>query len=898
MRLRWVSPRRWRLSSSLTLTIVLLAALLVLVSVLVERALIAERLEAELDNAVSVGMIAAAEVDRFLRNIESTTLAVTQFLAVEPFNQKSYDTYLGRVYAATGVLRSLLVTDLDGTVIAAAFGEGIGTDLSTRPYVHALQAGAATVWSEGLPTGPGRQIMVAYGRVITTPGGTRRGFLIAAFQPPALMSALTESLPQDARVTLLDQRGFVIYTSAGILLTPAERDLSPRPNIQRALRGEVVRLSGRAAPLTEDPRYGALVPIARTGWVLAFSRELIPLENRLRAPFGRQRRLLVGAIIVAGAIGFGVSLRLFRPLGRLAQAAAAIARGERPTIPDVAGPAELAALVGGMSAMSRAVQEREEALRLIAEAGKQLSATLELDTIVRDLARLVVPRLADWCLIYLLGPDDSMRRVETAHVDAAKEELVRRFAATSPGPDAAPALREVLATGRSMLLPDVSDDLLRRLSAGEDQVRLSREIGITSAMHVPMLAHGKAMGALSLISSVSARRYTADDLALAEELAQRAALAADKARAYERERSIAETLQRSLLRSRLPQLPGITLASRYLPARLESEVGGDWYDAVVLPDGGLAVVMGDVAGRGIQAAAVMGQLQNAVRAYAAEGYGPAVILQRVARMLDLREMATLLILVFDPATHAVRYANAGHLPPLVLAPDGTVTVLEGGSAPLSIVSSEVTYVDYSAHLIPGSTVLLYTDGLVEVRGESIDEGLVRLTDTLRRAPAEDVEGLVNHVLFGVLREEAGTDDVALLAMHAAVLDPALLRLRLDASPDSAPLLRHTLRRWLAQSHLEAAEIFDLTVAASEAFSNAIEHAYGAGDATIDVDARVDGDVVRVTVRDWGRWREQRGQHRGRGIALMRGLMDEVDVASGPEGTTVRMWRRVRREVTV
>jgi len=898
MRIRWVSPRRWRLSTSLTITIVALATLLVLVTVLVERALVTERLDAELDNAVSVGMIAAAEVDRFLRNIETTTLAVTQFLAVEPFNQQSYDTYLGRVYAATGVLRSLFVTDLEGTVVAAAFGEGVGADLSARPYLRTLRAGAATVWSEGLPLDRPSQLMVAFGRVIATPGGSRRGFLIATFQPPALMGALTESLPQDARVALLDQRGAVIYTSAGTPLTPAERDLSRLPDIQRALRGDVVRLSGGGVPLADTPRYGALVPIRRTGWVLVFSRDLAPLENRLRAPFGRQRRLLVGAIILAGTIGFAVSLRLFRPLGRLAQAAAAIARGERPSLPDVAGPAELATLVTGMSVMSRAVKEREDALRLIAEAGKQLSASLDRDTILREFARLVVPRLADWCVIYLLGPDDRIRRHEIAHVDPGTEELLRRL-----GDELIPAggrhpIAEVMASGRAVLVPEVSDEFLRRAAPDGEQFHLLREVGFTSAMLLPMMANAKAFGAIALVASTPARRYTGDDLGLAGELAQRAALGVEKARAYERERGIAETLQRSLLRSRLPHLPGITLASRYLPARQEAEIGGDWYDAVFLPQGGLAVIMGDVAGRGIQAAAVMGQLQNAVRAYVAEGYGPALILQRVARMLDLREMATLLVLFFDPVTHAVRYANAGHLPALVLTGDGGVTALEGGAAPLSIVSSEVTYADYTAQLAPGSTILLYTDGLVEVRGESIDDGLRRLRDTLRDAPVSDADGLLNHVLFGMLQDQPGTDDVALLALHAGVLDPAGLRLRLDASPDAAPVLRYTLRRWLGQSQVDPAEIFDLTVAVTEAFANAVEHAYGAGDAAIEIESRVDGDVVRIVVRDWGRWRTPRGQHRGRGLALMRGLMDEVDVTSGPDGTTVRMWRRVRRGVPV
>jgi serine phosphatase RsbU (regulator of sigma subunit)/anti-sigma regulatory factor (Ser/Thr protein kinase) len=564
----------------------------------------------------------------------------------------------------------------------------------------------------------------------------------------------------------------------------------------------------------------------------------------------------------------------------------------------VAGPAELATLVTGMSVMSRAVREREEALQLIAEAGKQLSASLDHDAILREFARLVVPRLADWCLIYLRGPDDRVRRVEIAHADPGREDLVRRLADELIPPDSRHPIMEVMATGQPLLASEVTDDLLRRAAPDAERYGLIREVGFTSAMLVPMLADGKAFGAISLVSSLSGRRYTEDDLALAGELTQRAALALEKARAYERERSIAETLQRSLLRSRLPHLPGITLASRYLPARQEAEIGGDWYDAVFLPEGGLAVIMGDVAGRGIQAAAVMGQLQNAVRAYAAEGYGPAVIMQRVARMLDLREMATMLVLFFDPVTHAVRYANAGHLPALVLTPEGEVTSLEGGAAPLSIVSSEVTYVDHEARLPAGSTILLYTDGLIEVRGEPIDEGLRRLHQALRSAPVSDPEELLNHVLFHMLHDQPGTDDVALLALHAGVLDPAALRLRLDASPDAAPVLRYTLRRWLGQSQIDPAEIFDLTVAATEAFANAVEHAYGAGDAAIEVEARVDGDVVRMMVRDWGQWREQRGQHRGRGIALMRGLMDEVDVTSGPDGTTVRMWRRVRRGVPV
>jgi len=194
MRLRWVSPRRWRLGTSLTLTILSLAALLVLVTVVVERGLLQERIEAELENAVAVGRLAAGEVDRFLGNVENMTLAVAQLLAVEPFNTETYNAYLQRVSVGTVGLRTLLVTDLGGQVIASTSGEELGTDLSARPYIQALRRGAQTVWSEDPPGPRSAEPAVVFSRVISTPGGSHRNYLVARFSPAALMTPLVESL--------------------------------------------------------------------------------------------------------------------------------------------------------------------------------------------------------------------------------------------------------------------------------------------------------------------------------------------------------------------------------------------------------------------------------------------------------------------------------------------------------------------------------------------------------------------------------------------------------------------------------------------------------------------------------------------------------------------------------
>lgn len=912
-------PRPWRLGTSLTVSLAVLLMLLIAFAFLTYRNLLNERRTSEIDTSVALARTLAAEVDRFIHDLEITTLAVALVLGNEdiPIDQPTIGPYLQRIAQEYGFIRALFVTDLRGRVVASASGEGIGLDLSERSYMQRLRAGTPQVWSDslsGLQTG---QVTIAFGRVIQSRGGRIRGYLVTAFYPVRLMARLQATAPEDARLALLDRRGVIMHVTDLPGLPADQRDVSGYPPVQQALTGRPVRLDRRGLPFATEPRYGALVPVTATGWVLTFTRPLLPLEARIREPVLNQAVLFSLAVLLVMLLFRVIAGRLIRPLESLAATAAAIARGTRPQIPDAPGGMETAQLAAGMRTMVQAVADREDRLhdavdrerdareaaeranarlKFLTEASVVLAGSLDYEETLRNVARLAVPHFADWCAVDLVTDDGTVKRLSVAHVDPTKVELAyelqRRYPTT---PETSPAYYQAVRTGQPVLAPEVTDEMLQAAARDAEHLRILRELGIASVIMAPLSVREQSLGVISFAWSESARRYSDEDAQLALDLARRAAVAVENARLYRRERGIAETLQRSLLRKRLPEFPGMAAAARYLPARQESEIGGDWYDALALPDGRIGLVMGDVAGRGVQAAAVMGQLQNAVRAYAMEGHPPAVILDRVTRLLDLREMATLLYLVFDPGTWIVQYANAGHLPPLVISPDGTPALLEGGSPPLGG-ATDIAFREDTVSIIPGSTIVLYTDGLVEVRGEPLDEGLARLLRATAAASPVEPEALLDHLLATLLGAGAPADDVALLALRADRLDAVRLRLRLDAAPPSMPLLRHTLRRWLGQSGVSPDEVFEITVAASEAFSNAVEHAYAAADAQIEIEGSLQDEAVTLTIRDWGQWREPRGANRGRGLSLMRGLMDEVTVTPGPDGTTVRMSRRLHREV--
>jgi GAF domain-containing protein/anti-sigma regulatory factor (Ser/Thr protein kinase) len=440
---------------------------------------------------------------------------------------------------------------------------------------------------------------------------------------------------------------------------------------------------------------------------------------------------------------------------------------------------------------------------------------------------------------------------------------------------------------------------VRSSDAGEfDLVSpLLREKGVVALLGVPLVVDDRVLGVLH-VGAFEPRAWSDDDVALLELAAERLAVAIDHSRLYAREHAVAETLQQSLLPEQLPDVPGVELASRYVPGAPDTEVGGDWYDVIPLPGGRVGLAMGDVVSRGIRAASVMGQLRNAMRAYALDGRPPASVLERLhdlLRSLERREMATLAYMVLDPVTLSYTLASAGHPPPLVLGADGVVDLVEEGRGPPLGAVSEAIYQETSGELEPGATVLLYTDGLVERRDMWIDQGIEQLTVEAAGAAGAPPEELLSRLLGTLVPEGGGQDDVAALAVRLTPLSADRLALRLRAEPHVLSPLRRTLRQWLEALGGGEGEVYDVLVAVTEAAANAIEHAYGPADESFDVEAEAGpGGDVTVVVRDHGRWRPPRGHNRGRGTLLMQELMDHFEVTTSEDGTEVRMRRKLER----
>jgi anti-sigma regulatory factor (Ser/Thr protein kinase)/putative methionine-R-sulfoxide reductase with GAF domain len=420
-----------------------------------------------------------------------------------------------------------------------------------------------------------------------------------------------------------------------------------------------------------------------------------------------------------------------------------------------------------------------------------------------------------------------------------------------------------------------------------------REKGIHSVLGVPLIVEGDLLGVLH-VGTLQPRAFTDDDAAVLQLAAARIAPVIERARLYEaleRQHRGAVALQRSLLPERLPEIAGVPVAARYFPAR--DEVGGDWYDVIELPRGDVGIAIGDVAGHGVRAASLMGQLRTAMRAYALEGHGPAKVLQRLDRLLQSirgRGMATSSYATFDPESGSVTFASAGHPPPAILKHGGEVRLLEiSPGAPLGALPYQ-GFTEGTTTLEAGDIFLFYTDGLIELRKEPLDVGLARLLEAMRGA--DSAEQICQQVTEALVPHEGANDDIAFVAVQSEVVSETLL-LRLPAEPATLAQVRQAVRRWLRARGADDEEVDMVTLACGEACANAIEHAYSPGSAIFEVEGRVEAGEVLIAVRDLGRWRAPRGSNRGRGLTIIDEMMDAVDVKPTQEGTEVLMRRRLR-----
>jgi PAS domain S-box-containing protein len=434
-------------------------------------------------------------------------------------------------------------------------------------------------------------------------------------------------------------------------------------------------------------------------------------------------------------------------------------------------------LVKEQLARAEAVEARRR-LALLAAAGPALSASLDYaETLVR-ITHLLVPELADWCLLDGVDDDGSIRQFAAAHADPEKEELLirlkehRRFGEGDPG-----STSEVLRTGESVLIPDLPEATSYEwvLGSGEHLDILLR-LEPRSLMCVPLLARGRTIGAVTLVSSRPDRRYGEEDLALAEDLAYRCALAADNARLYRDRSEIASVLQRNLLPPHLPQIPGIEVGAEYLPVGEANEVGGDFYDLINTVEDGWVCSIGDVRGKGVEAASVTALARYTIRAVTMRDDRPSEVLaalnEAMLRQLPEDRFCTAACIRLEPEDGLsgveIDVSRAGHPAPLLLRPDGPVEEV-GCPGRVLGVFDDAELGDSSLRLMPGEALVLYTDGVTEARSPDGDFfGEERLHDLLRSCSGLDAASLAGRIKNVVLDFQEGDprDDLAVLVLRA------------------------------------------------------------------------------------------------------------------------------------
>ncbi len=432
--------------------------------------------------------------------------------------------------------------------------------------------------------------------------------------------------------------------------------------------------------------------------------------------------------------------------------------------------------------MRAAEQITLDELSFLSDAGLVLSSSLEPQRIADMLASLAVPRLGDGAMLFLRSGD----RIELAavvHIRPTVASYLRGLVAERPptlADDVPPGL--VLRTGQTWYLPFVPEEIARSLTPGDDGYLRLRRARIGPNVTVPMPGRGRVLGALTLTRESG--DYTPVEITLAEHLARRGAAALDNAQLFRGVQESALTLQRSLLPGTPPAIDGVDIAMEYHPGTVGTEVGGDLYDVIPLSEGRVGVAIGDVMGRGLRAAAVMGQLRAALRAYALEGWGPAALLSRLDRVVDSLpglQMATCLYVVYDPASNRATVSNAGHLPPLLVLTDEEpdYLVLDPG-LPLGV-GDGVDFSEATLTLPPGSSIVLFTDGLVESRRVPLTEGMDRLRRGLacavppaRPGAESSARALLDRCLSAASHSSQTDDDTALLVLSTYPVGPPLL----------------------------------------------------------------------------------------------------------------------------
>lgn len=418
--------------------------------------------------------------------------------------------------------------------------------------------------------------------------------------------------------------------------------------------------------------------------------------------------------------------------------------------------------------IERKSERAERHLILQADASALLGKAFEHEASLKHVAHLTVPRFADWCVVEL-AEGDATNVVALVHADAAKESVLEKLYLSFPRAPGVPGdPRQIVRDRQIELVNEISNAAWEAMAQDPQHLSLLGALGTRAVLRVPIRHNDEADGVLAFGRGYARPRFDPADRLLAEDLGRRCGVAVALGRAYARQRAITERLQRNLLPQRLPEFPEVAVSARYLPS--EGDIGGDWYDVIPLPDGQIALAIGDVAGRGVDAAALMGQLRTALQVLALEGYPPSAILQRLDALLHqlpLHQMVTLVYMVVSIESMRIRFTNAGHPPPLVVAPDRTTRYLvEGSTVPLGV-RMPITPTEAEVPIPPRSTIVLYSDGLIERRGVGLEHGLTALEGVVRRGPI-DPEAVCSRLIEEMVEGGSTQDDIALLALQVGI----------------------------------------------------------------------------------------------------------------------------------
>ncbi|GAA3159533.1 hypothetical protein GCM10010531_08670 [Blastococcus jejuensis] len=583
--------------------------------------------------------------------------------------------------------------------------------------------------------------------------------------------AAATSVEEVASVIVARGRAAMQARSAAlaVLDDPATLDPQALPELR------LIRSDGVPAALVRALQEAAG---ARLVLELAEGVRTVPLDGRLRSV----RPAVAAAMDAAGlsALTFVPVTADSRRLGLLLLGLGGRQEGELISLdaPEVV-PTEDPAVVELLWTLGRQAGQALERARLheetarqaeraafLLEAARLLAGAADVPETAERLASLAVQRLADVCVIDL-AEEHGTTRPAVRHGDPDRQHLAEALRARHlPQRDVPHPSVEAMREGRTRWVRSIDDDFLRAITVDEEHLSIARRLELSSLVAVPLLAEGRRLGVVTLGVDRRRRPFTAADVEMAEQLGLQVSLVVAKAQRYELDVRTSHTLQANLLPPAPPAVAGLSTAVRYLAATQGVEVGGDFYDVVVLPNGHVALAVGDVVGHDLTAAATMGQLTSVYRALLVDRPSPSALIDRLQAswsLLGLQRMATALFASLDPATGQLRVASAGHLPPLLLT-DGHAELLPvQPSRMLGAPPAPAPALEWAGVVPPGSTLVLFTDGLVESRSADLDEGLVALLAAASASGTSDPDELCDRLL-AELTGRHRADDIALLAL--------------------------------------------------------------------------------------------------------------------------------------